>query len=177
MKILQDYRKGLIMYNNAPRLNFENSKNMDDDDYITWTGWTKDQFDVMSQHLGGINSSVNRSKREALGIFWLKLKTDLSFAQIASLLGIQDPMNVGRRKVSETFKSVGRVLDLNFVPKHFGFDHMTPEEAKAHHTVYSKTFFGDAPPQPYGMGHICIFISHLIIEWPARPSRCTNIDP
>jgi len=121
-----------------------------DDDYITWTGWTKDQFDGMSQRLGGINSSVNRSKREALGIFWLKLKTDLYFAQIASLLGIQDPMNVGRRKVSETFKSVGRVLDLNCVPKHFGFDHMTPEEAKAHHTVYSKNLFWRCPRNHMG---------------------------
>lgn len=142
-----EYLIGTIKeFRGARRLDFETSLNLSDDDYLMWTGWKKDQFDQMANSLQtGINESPNRTKREALAMYWIKLKTDLSFNQIASLFALRDPDSSGRRVVSDAFHAIAASLDKNFTPNHLGVHLLSPDQAKVHNTVYSKTFFGDKP--------------------------------
>ena len=128
----------------TPHLDFEGGK-LSDEDYRLWTGWTKEQFDSFIPCLIGMRNTKSRTLRESLAMFWIKLKTDLSFAQIASLFNIPDPGEGGRHIVSDAFHAVQDKLSENFVPSWLGCKHMDPNVAKKHNTVYSKTFFGDHP--------------------------------
>jgi hypothetical protein len=99
----------------------------------------------MAKFLHQVNGSYSRTKREALGMFWIKMKTDLSFSQIASLFDIPDPMEDGRKKVSDAFHSVSKSLNVHFVPNHLGLHLISPQKAISHNTPYSSTFFGPNP--------------------------------
>jgi hypothetical protein len=146
-KVILDLIEALRANRKESRLNFNDEGEMSDDDYQVWTGWTKEQFNAMLPDLSSMRNTENGTIREALAIFWIKLKTDLSFSQIASLLHIK-PDNIhqaGRLTVSSAFYSVKDALDELFVPLHLGADHMTQQEALKHNTIYSKTFFGDKP--------------------------------
>ncbi|CAF1476298.1 unnamed protein product, partial [Rotaria sordida] len=55
----------------APRIDFLDSS-LNDEDYLAWTGWTKEQFDNMYQIIApDLHSSSNRHIRNALAIFWI----------------------------------------------------------------------------------------------------------
>lgn len=72
----------------SPRLNFRDPF-MSDEDYEAWTGWKKNQFESMLKELTPyLRPSLNREPIDALAIFWIKLKTNLSFRQIGSLFNI-----------------------------------------------------------------------------------------
>ena len=75
-----------------------------DHDCLVWTGWTKAQFQSMLDCLHTTQNSNCRDKCTALLIFWVKIKTGLSFQQIASLLN-QNNAN-GRQMVSRAFRSI-----------------------------------------------------------------------
>ncbi len=105
-----------------------------------WTGWTREQFDEMERHLVGCRRSNNRSVRSSLAMFWMKLKTDLSFEQIASLFNLD--LEHGRKYVGEAIHSVAKDLETYFVPLHLGVGHLSREEAMAHNTTFSSTLYG-----------------------------------
>ena len=69
----------------SPRLDFCDPS-LSNEDYEAWTGWKKDQFQHMLQEVTPyLRSSTNRNPIDALAIFWIKLKTNLSFRQTRSL--------------------------------------------------------------------------------------------
>ena len=127
----------------SPRLDFLNPS-LTDEDYLAWTGWTKDQFDdmyaVISPHL---RSSSNRHIRNALGIFWIKLKTNLSFRQIGSIFNVPGDGEDRRKRAADAFDSVRLCLLEHFVERHLGVEHLCRDDAKKHNTSFSKEFFGD----------------------------------
>ncbi|CAM4857914.1 unnamed protein product [Rotaria socialis] len=107
----------------APRLDFMDPS-MSNEDYLTWTGWTKEQFEHMFMLiLSHIRSSSNREARNALAMFWIKLKTNLSFRQIGSLFNISgDYENRQKLKLFVMNGFVNRqkgnnYLDLLLTPK------------------------------------------------------------
>lgn len=115
-------------------------------EYSMWTGWTSEQFAAMAPYLKGkIHSSTNRSLPQALFIFWLKLKTDLSFEQIASLMGLPNIVDksTARCVMASTFLAVLDALTEKFVPRYLGIEHLTRAQALAHHTAFSKAFCGE----------------------------------
>ncbi|CAF3981242.1 unnamed protein product [Rotaria sordida] len=60
-----------------------------DEDYLAWTGWNKQQFEDMFTLISpDIRTSFNRDAKNTLAMFWIKLKTNLSFRQIGSLFNI-----------------------------------------------------------------------------------------
>ncbi|CAF1384160.1 unnamed protein product [Didymodactylos carnosus] len=126
----------------SPRLDFLDPS-LNAEDYLIWTGWTKDQFDnmynIISPHL---RSSSNRHIRNALAVFWIKLKTNLSFRQIGSMFNIPGNGEDRRRRAADAFDSVRQCLVENFVPRHLGVQHLTREDAKKQNTSFSKEFFG-----------------------------------
>jgi len=142
--VIEDLIHAVRTYRSMSHLSFDNEGALNDEEYQLWTGWTKDQFNSFLQHLQGMRNSKQRSIRTSLAIFWIKLKTDLSFGHIASLLGIKrGDSEAGRLIAAEAFHAVENLLAANFVQLHLGPAHMTPEEAKKHNTVYSRTFFGE----------------------------------
>jgi hypothetical protein len=109
------------------------------EDYEAWTGWSKEQFDEMYRELSPfLRSSVNRTCRNAFAIFWIKIKTNLSFRQIGSLFNINGNSESRRLRAADAFDSVREVFIKYFVPKHLGIGHMTVDDMKMHNTAYSK---------------------------------------
>jgi len=143
-EFFKDLVEGMRSFRKRAALNFDDGS-MTDDDYQLWTGWTRQEFLSFLPYLKGMRESSNRSLESALGIFWVKTKTNLSFSQVASLLGLRDPRNDGRIIVSKTFIAVTERLQKNFVPLYLGTNHLSPQESKTHSTVYSKSIFGDEP--------------------------------
>ncbi|CAM4817803.1 unnamed protein product [Rotaria magnacalcarata] len=116
---------------------------MSNEDYLTWTGWTKEQFEHMFMLiLSHIRSSCNREARNALAMFWIKLKTNLSFRQIGSLFNISGDYENRRKVVSRSFDSIRQVLVDKLLPKHLGIGHLSRSEAIDHNTSFSNEFFG-----------------------------------
>jgi len=144
-KVIADLVQAMGLYRERTTLDFEDPNVMDDEDYKLWTGWTRDQFAAFVPFLkeNGMRASGIRTLRESLAMFWIKLKTDLSFNHIATLFGLRgDP---GRLRASAAFKAVEGALNTHLVPCYLGPDHLTPKQAMKHNTAYSRAFFGDKP--------------------------------
>ena len=131
----------------SPHLNCNPGGNLKEEEYPLWTGWTKAEFDQMMPLLKDeatvkMRSSKNREIREALFIFWLKLRVDLSFNQIASLMDLPNVIdrNKGRCSMSTAFRRVLGQLKKGLVPEYLGFTHLTRKEMLRHHTPFSRRF-------------------------------------
>ena len=112
---------------------------MTDEEYAAWTGWNKNQFDYMYDQISFfLRSSSNRTSRNAFAIFWIKMKTNLSFRQIDSLFKISDESESRRKRTANGFDSVRKLLVEVFVLKNMGIKHITKEQAKSHNTWYTK---------------------------------------
>mgnify|MGYP001545452703 CR=1 FL=1 len=71
-------------------------------------GLTKDDFDHMVSYLRNVRNTSTRSKRTAMAVFWLKMRSaNLSFAKIASMLNIKG----GHRVASKVFHAVCKDLE------------------------------------------------------------------
>ena len=122
----------------------EDDRNLTDDDYLSWTGWTLEQLKSMALLIAPqMRSSKHRSPFEAVCLFWTKLKTNLSFRQIGTLFKIDTQEASIRRRVEDTFHTVLDNLNEILVPKYLGLTHLSRSEALSHHTAYSQAFFGD----------------------------------
>jgi len=145
-RLIQHLLRAVSEYRKMASLDFNDESALSEEEYHLWTGLSKEQFNALLSYLPGVRTSSVRTKRDALAIFWMKMKTDLSFSHIGSLLGLhKDRPEAARLKTREAFYSVMEDLNTNFVPSHLGVGHMTQEEAMAHNTPYSSTFFGDKP--------------------------------
>ena len=138
-ELLQDLVALLKETTSKPYLDFDGME-LSDDDYKTWTGWTRAQFQEMECHLSNLRPSNVRSVRSALAMFWIKLKTSLSFQQIAVLFNLD--REHGRLYVANTVHAVAEELDKTFVPSNLGTSATTRETAIGHGTVFSSTLFG-----------------------------------
>ena len=112
-----------------------------DQDCLVWTGWTRSQFQSMLDCLQTTQDSCQRDKSTALLIFWVKLKTGLSFQQIASLLNKNTES--GLKMVSRAFRTITSDLDENFAPQFITCNHITRYKASSEHmTAYSSVLYG-----------------------------------
>ena len=103
---------------------------MTNDDFVTWTGWTKIQFDNMLDYLVQMRNTSNRDKTSALAMFWIKIKTGLSFVQICTLFNLDPTKQL--TCVATTIHSVSEQLAKHFVPKYLGVGSISRDEAMAH---------------------------------------------
>ncbi|CAG7786339.1 unnamed protein product [Allacma fusca] len=121
----------------SPPLDFD-SPLLTDSDYECYTSLTKDQFDfVLSFISPHMRDSQNRSIRNALAIFLIKLRMDLSQDQIAHLFRTNQPC------VSETFHRVLDLLTEYYVPRYHGFGHITRQELIENHQTQLTTALCD----------------------------------
>ena len=109
------------------------------EDFVTWTRWTKIQFDKMLDYLVPMGNTSNGNKISALAMFWIKIKTGLSFGQICTLLNLEPTKQL--TCVATTIHSVSEQLAKYFVPEYLGVGSISRDEAMAHGTIYAETFF------------------------------------
>ena len=118
-----------------------NDPNFTDEVCLVWTGWTRSQFQSMLDCLYTTLDSCQRDKITALLIFWVKLKTGLSFQQIASLLNKNT--DSGLKMVSRAFRTITSDLDAHFVSSFLTCNHMSRDKAFSEHmTAYSSVLYG-----------------------------------
>lgn len=99
------------------------SSNMQDEDYELLFGVNKTNFDDLFASIKeNLRWTIHRSPRNALAIFLIKLRLDLSQRMIGYLFGLPQP------KVSTTIKRVAKLLDENFVPLNLGYKHLSRDE-------------------------------------------------
>ena len=87
--------------NERPYMDFSDINiNLSDADYKTGTGWSKCELADMLKCLDGNYTTNIRDKRNALAMFWIKLKTGLSCNEIAVIFNMDT--TYGHQQVSET---------------------------------------------------------------------------
>jgi hypothetical protein len=122
----------------------ENDSIASEEDYQAWTGWNLNQLKEMTSLIAPhMNKSKHRSPFEAVCMYWIKLKTNLSFRQIGTLFKIHTIEESIRRRVEDSFHTVSVHLYNSLVPLNLGFSHLSRANALEHHTAYTKTFFGN----------------------------------
>ncbi|CAF1378681.1 unnamed protein product, partial [Didymodactylos carnosus] len=90
-----------------------------------------------------MRGSKHRSIADALLMFWVKLKTNLTYNQIGILFNYDTSSEDRRKRVSDSCDAVMDCLLKHFVPNFLGLNRVTYQQALAHDTIYSKTFFGN----------------------------------
>jgi len=141
--LINDLTHELNRFKLMPLLD-ENNSLISEEDYQAWTGWSLNQLKEMTSRVTPrMHQSKHRSPFEAICIYWIKLKTNLSFRQIGTLFKIQTIEESIRKRVEDNFHAVARYLYDAFVPFHLGFTHLSRTNAIQHHTAYTETFFGN----------------------------------
>lgn len=115
--------------NKSHRLNFDSSDDLRDEDYISRTGLSKENFHIQFEtvhHL--IKNTPSRSSKTTLAIFLCKLNSGLSNRFLATLF------NLTKSSLRRAVKTARQALMENFVPYHLGFQHVTREELIQDHT-------------------------------------------
>ena len=117
------------------RLDFSD---MSDENCKAWTGWTLSEFqaihDLCSSSLTHLSSL---SSENAMLLFWAKLKSNISWPQLSSLIG------VSKSSVSRIFHTVTSVLHKIVMPRFLGSAHISREVAKTHNTIFTRLFYGN----------------------------------
>jgi hypothetical protein len=116
------------------------SSGMTNVDYKLLTGISKDPFDQLVQILkeSDMRESSNRDLRNALGIFLVMLRLNLSQRVLAFLFGISN-----QSVISTTIGTVSKILLTKFVPLHLGYKHLTRDQLMQHqrkmyHTILDR---------------------------------------
>ena len=118
----------------SPRLDFVN---LTDEDCRAWTGWTLDQLKQMYFACSSERNSFSATTENALILFWVKLKTNISFQQLSTLC------RMSKSSVSREFHTVLQAMHNIVVPKNLGAKHITRSEALCHNTSFTSCFYGN----------------------------------
>ncbi|XP_062618934.1 uncharacterized protein LOC134280537 [Saccostrea cucullata] len=129
VELLQQTRE-FALRNESIRLNFDDAKSMDNEDYYNLTGLTKDQFDELLSYLKDVDirATKTRSVRTCIAILLTKLRCGMSNHLLGTLFGMQ------KWQIRRAVLTAKHALMLNFVPHHLGFSHITREDVKENHT-------------------------------------------
>lgn len=119
----------LCQTNKSHRLNFDSRDDLSDEDYISLTGLSKENFRILFETVHDlIKNTPSRSSKTTLAIFLCKLNSGLSNRFLATLF------NLTKSSLRRAVKTARRALMENFVPYHLGFQHVTREELIQDHT-------------------------------------------
>lgn len=144
-QLVMDLKDEIKRRRSQPHLDLENPI-LDDEELKDWTGWTKSDLTSMLQTILSSNSmrdSKHRSIADALIMFWIKLKSNLSYSQIGTLFNYDLSSEDRRKRVSEACDAIQYALLNYFVPRFLGLGHLNRSELLSHHTSYSRIFFGE----------------------------------
>ncbi|CAG2205757.1 unnamed protein product [Mytilus edulis] len=120
----------MVSHAKKKRLDFDDPNSLTDEDIVSLTGITKEQFEFLVSSVSKLKKSANRSPRTAIAILLVKLKTGLSHRYLATLFGIGS-----KRKVSKIVQQAKSALSEDFVPSYIGFHHISRDEIIENHTT------------------------------------------
>lgn len=116
-----------MMTNGYSQLNFDNPSFLSNDEYVTLTGFDKDQFHEITESLTSLKNDAVRSIRMSVATFLLKLRTRLSNKRISVL--IQEP------QIQRIIYNVWPAFMTDFVPGNLGFEHISRKDFCKNHTT------------------------------------------
>ena len=121
-----------LCQNGTDRYNFDNLRDLSDDEYRLLTSLSRNDFNDLVQMVAssGIRNSCNRSIRTAVGVYLCKLRLGLSNRLLASMFQLPD-----KRLISRIIDSARQAILKNFVPYNLGFEHVTRQEVIDNHTT------------------------------------------
>ena len=100
-------------------------------------GLTREQFEVLFSYIAqDIRNSSNRTSRNALATYLIKLRLNLPQEAIAILFGV-----ASQPRVSETIKAVSDSIFARFTPHCLGFAHLTNMQIQQHQSKYLQAIF------------------------------------
>lgn len=122
-----------LLRNQKRIFNFDNPRDLRDDEYKLLTSLSRDDFDDIVHIISSssnIRNSSNRSIRACIGLYLCKLRLGLSNRLLAYIFHLPD-----KRTVSRIIDSARQAASTTFVPKHLGFSHVTREDVIDRHTT------------------------------------------
>lgn len=109
-------------------IDFSDPRRYTDLEYKLLLGVKREDFEILLGHCEGMRKSTNRTVRNSLAIFLMKLRLNVSQKVLAFLFGIRS-----QSIVSKTIFAVMKCLHARFVPLYHGFSHLTREQIKENH--------------------------------------------
>ncbi|XP_069109614.1 uncharacterized protein [Argopecten irradians] len=122
--------RAIAIRNEKYRIDFDNRNTLNDIDYVTLTGITKDDFEDLCSHLSSssLRCTKNRSSRTCIALLLVKLRTGMSNRLLSTLF------NIGKSSIRRSIVSARKFLASNFTPRYVGFEHISREDVIHNHT-------------------------------------------
>jgi len=112
-------------------------ESLNDSEVKTLFGVNRGQFDSLHAHVApDLRSSCNRTRRDALAIYLMKLRLNLSQEAIGILFGTQN-----QSRISDTISTVSNAIYEKFTPKYLGYTHLTPHQVQSHQSQFLNKIF------------------------------------
>ena len=112
-------------------------ESLNDSEVKTLFGLNREQFNSLHIYIAtDLRSSCNRTIRDALAIYLMKLRLNLSQEAIGILFGIQN-----QSRISDTISTVSNSIYEKFTPKYLGCTHLTPFQVRSHQSQFLNKIF------------------------------------
>ncbi|CAG2205759.1 unnamed protein product [Mytilus edulis] len=109
----------MVSHAKKKRLDFDDPNSLTDEDIVSLTGITKEQFEFLVSSVSKLKKSANRSPITAIAI----------------LISGNSFWNRSKRKVSKIVQQAKSALSEDFVPSYIGFHHISRDEIIENHTT------------------------------------------
>ena len=137
MELTEELSKFCEELSEKSRLTMEDTC-LKEEEVKTLFSLTRDQFEDLHQYVAAdLRKSSNRTTRDALAMYLLKLRLNLPQAVIRILFGISS-----QSKVSEAITAVSESLLQRFTPKFLGYRHLNEMQLENHQSEFLRTIFG-----------------------------------
>lgn len=130
IKLLLEHGRSFVIERTNYRLDFDHTHALTDEDYLTLTGISKTEFDILMTYVDCCNlrETTTRRVRTCVAILLIKLRCGLSNNLLATLFAMK------KHQVRRALKSATKALKSRFVPEFLGFPHIEREEVIESHT-------------------------------------------
>ncbi|XP_033726743.1 uncharacterized protein LOC117316313 [Pecten maximus] len=144
MELINNVRS-IAINNQKYRIDFNQGSSLQDSDYLSLTGITKENFDDVCSHIkdSNIRSTKNRTMRTCVALLLVKLRAGISNKLLSTLF------NIGKSSVQRAIVSARKALSEHFTRNYVGFQHITGNEVIKEHTrPLAQELFGSIINKP-----------------------------
>lgn len=120
--------RDVALRNDKYRIDFDSDTGLQDSDYLSLTGISKENFNDLVSYVKSIRATKNRSIRTCIALLLVKLRTGMSNRLLSTLF------NIGKSGVRRAVATARKELNEHFTPYNIGFNHITREEVIDKHT-------------------------------------------
>jgi hypothetical protein len=119
-----------VICNAKKTIDFDDDTTIQNDHFYSLTGLTKDQFSIVFHSINEqyLRNSPTISRRNALGMFLMKLRLGQSNSVLAAHFNL-----TGSRTVGRVLERVATALKKCFVPLYVGVQHISREDFNSQH--------------------------------------------